>query len=212
MGCIEGHRDHCAVGWGLASVRSVTTWGVTVRLGVVAAAALAAGACSGSGDADGSPASSERTSTTASTTTTAPERAASTTTTAYDPAAVEGQIEAAYLRSWDVYAQAVYDLELDEAALAEVYAGEHLATKTNEIERRIDEGRAALVRIDHDYSIQLVDATTAVVIDQYTNHQVLIDPDTKAPIEADPNELVVDAVTLKPFDGVWKVTFKERLS
>ena len=31
-------------------------------------------------------------------------------------------MEAAYLRSWDVYADAVYDLVLDEEALAEVYA------------------------------------------------------------------------------------------
>ena len=53
---------------------------------------------------------------------TAPERPASTTTTAFDPASVEGEVEAAYLKSWDVYADAVYDLVLDEEALAEVYA------------------------------------------------------------------------------------------
>ena len=86
------------------------------------AAALLAGCSNGGADAplptDEAAPSTERT----TTTTTAPERPVSTTTTAFDPASVEGQVEAAYLRSWDVYAEAVYNLELDENGLAEVYA------------------------------------------------------------------------------------------
>ena len=39
--------------------------------------------------------------------------------------------------------------------------------------------------------------------------QVLIDPETKTPIEADPNELVVDAITLRLISGAWKVTYLE---
>lgn len=171
------------------------------------------GSCSDDGDNGAATTSTDATSTTTASTTTvtAPEREASTTTTAYDPAAVEGQVEAAYLRSWDVYADAVYDLELDEAALAEVFAEEHLITKRDEITKRIADDRAALVRIDHDYSVQLVDETTAVVIDQYVNHQVLIDPETKTPIEDDPNEMLTDAVTLKLAGGTWRIAFKERL-
>jgi len=181
----------------------------------VLVAALALAAC---GDDDG--AESERSSTTgteatttssSTTTTTVPEREPSTTTTAFDPATVEGQVEAAYLRSWDVYADAVYHLELDEDALAEVFTGEHLETKRSEIQSRIEDRRAALVRVEHRYTIQLVDPSTAVVLDVLTNHQVLIDPETKSPIEEDPNEVLSDAVTLRLEGGSWKVARKDRV-
>jgi len=174
---------------------------VTRALGLTAALVLTA-AC---GDDDGS---SESTTTDrpTSTETTVPDRPASTTTTAFDPASVEGEVEAAYLASWDVYADAVYDLELDQQALAEVFAGEHLQTKTDEITERIEDGRAALVRVEHDYEIQMVDETTAVLVDEFVNHQVLIDPETKEPIEEDPNERGADAVSLKQSGGVWRVT------
>ncbi len=145
------------------------------------------------------------------TTSTTPERPTSTTTTAFDPASVEGQVEAAYLKSWDVYAEAVYDLELDEAALAEVYAGDHLVSVTEEVAKRIDEGRAALVNVDHSYTIQFQGAAIAYLIDTYRNHQVLIDPVTKLPIEGDPDEELVDFVTVSEIGDAWKVTRIERL-
>lgn len=190
----------------MATVGFVTAW--VTRMCVVLALGVAA--CGGDSDADARPTTTlERTTT--SSTSTAPERAASTTTTAYDPAVVEGQVEAAYLKSWDVYAEAVYNLELDEQALAEVYAEEHLETKRDEIARRIEEGRASWVRIEHDYTIQLVDPTTAIVVDHYKNHQVLIDPESKEPREPDPNADVVDAITLKYATGGWKVTRIEGL-
>ena len=176
---------------------------------MVAAVALAG--CSGDDDPEASTSSATESSTTTTTTTTAPERQPSTTTTAHDPSTVEGQVEAAYLRSWDVYADAVYNLELDEEALAEVYAEDYLRTITAEIRGRIDEGRAALVRVEHDYEISLLDEVTAIVADRYVNHQVLIDPHTKEPIEDDPNEHVTDLVTLKRIDGDWRVAFIEEL-
>lgn len=182
----------------------------------VLVAALALAAC---GDDDG--AESERSSTTgteatttssSTTTTTVPEREPSTTTTAFDPATVEGQVEAAYLRSWDVYADAVYHLELDEDALAEVYAGSSFGTRREEIQQRMAEGRAAFVRLDHDYDITIVDPDTASVIDHFVNHQVLIDPATKEPIEDDPNEVVLVNFQLKRIDGTWKVTLIQRIA
>jgi hypothetical protein len=145
------------------------------------------------------------------TTTTVPERPASTTTTAFDPATVEGEVEAAYLRSWDVYADAVYDLELDQPALSEVYADEHLDAVTDEIMRRIEARQAALVSVEHNYTIQADGATVAFVVDRYRNHQVLLDPDTYEPIEDDPDEELVDLVTLNNAEGSWKVTRIERL-
>src|SRR5690606_35768868 len=121
------------------------------------------------------------------------------------PATVEGEIEAAYLRSWDVYADAVYNLELDEAALAEVYAGEGLENVLTEIRGRIDEGRAAYVRVEHDYQVIVTNDDIASVLDAYTNHQVLIDPKTKEPVEADPDEVVVLNFVMNRIDGEWRV-------
>ncbi|HEY9558466.1 MAG TPA: hypothetical protein VIR58_17135 [Acidimicrobiales bacterium] len=191
----------------------MATWGVLLR-GVVVGGLVLVTACSdGEGDAATTTTTERPTTTTSSTTTTTvPERPASTTTTSYDPAAVEGAVEAAYLRSWDVYAEAVYNLELDEAALAEVYAGESLEGKREEIERRISEGQAALVRVEHDYEVVLVDDHTAQVIDSFVNHQVLVDPTTKEPIEADPNEELLFNFRLELTPGGWRVTLIERLS
>jgi hypothetical protein len=183
----------------------VTAWGVTARLAV---AALVFAACS-SDEPDASPTTREPTP--SSTTTSAPERPASTTTTAFDPASVEGQVEAAYLRSWDVYADAVYDLVLDEEALAEVYAAEGLTTLLDEISGRIDEDRASLVHVEHNYEVSVSSEIEANVIDQIVNHQVVIDAQTKEPLEEDPNERQLLNFKLKRIDGTWKVTFIQRV-
>ncbi|MEX2293626.1 MAG: hypothetical protein WD691_07530 [Acidimicrobiales bacterium] len=177
-------------------------WGVTAGCVVLA---MVVGACSGSDDA--APA------TTAArvTTTTVPVRPTSTTTTIYDPATVEGQVEAAYLKSWDVYAEAVYNLELDEQAFADVYADPLLGVVLSEIGSRIDDERAALVRVDHDYSVQLTGLMTAAIIDTYQNHQVLIDPISKEPVEPDPNETITDAFTLRIVEARWVVFDQQRI-
>jgi hypothetical protein len=179
--------------------------------GCVAVALLLAG-CSGD-DTDADVTTTAAPTTTAeSTTTTTPERPASTTTTEFDPASVEGAVEAAYLRSWDVYADAVYHLELDEEALAKVYADPLLTVRIEEVSQRIEDGRASLVDNEHDYEIEMTGPDTAAVIDTYQNHQVLIDPATKEPVETDPDEELVDAFTLRLVDGVWLVFDQRRLS
>lgn len=184
------------------------------RSAVVAmAVVLGLGACGDDGDP--APTATDRSTTTtsepATTTSTAPPRPTSTTTTMFDPASVEGQVEAAYLKSWDVYAEAVYNLELDEEALAEVYAEPYLSLILSEVEDRIRERRAALVRVEHDYEIQLNGTDQAVLVDRYRNHQVLIDAEAKEPIEEDPNELVIDVVTLVKVGDDWKVARIEEL-
>ncbi len=186
---------------------------MTVRgLTLIIVLSLMTASCRDDDPSTASTTTTDEVSTTSSTTTTTvPERPTSTTTTAFDPASIEGQVEAAYLKSWDVYADAVYNLELDEQALSEVYAEEHLATKVAEIERRIDQGEAAYVDVEHDYTIQLTDDSTAIVIDRYQNHQVLIDPVTKDPVEPDPDELVSDVITLKLASSKWRVTLIEEI-
>jgi len=180
---------------------------VTVRgLTLIIVLSLMTASCRDDDPSAASTTTTDEVSTTSSTTTTTvPERPTSTTTTAFDPASIEGQVEAAYLKSWDVYADAVYNLELDEQALSEVYAGDYLVTVSAEIVRRTQNGEAASVAVEHDYSIRLADSTNAVVIDKYQNHQVLIDFETKQPIEQDPDEMVTDVVTLALMEGIWKV-------
>jgi hypothetical protein len=187
----------------VASVRFVTSWGA-----VAAVVLLVVAGCSNGDDDGGATTTTERRTTT---TTTAPERQASTTTTAYDQTAIEGQVEAAYLRSWDVYADAVYHLQLDEQALAEVYAEEGLENIRAEIEGRIVERRAAHVAVDHNYQVVITNEAIASVIDQIVNHQILIDPETKEPLEPDPNDRQVLNFVMRRIGDTWKVTRVERV-
>lgn len=172
---------------------------------------LVAAGCSSAGS-EAAPTTAQPTSELLTTTTTAPPREPSTTTTAFDPASVEGAVEAAYLKSWDVYADAVYNLELDESALSEVYADPLLGVRRNEITSRIAEDRAALVSVEHRYQVNITGAETAIVIDKYVNHQVLIDPLSKQPIEDDPNETIVDASTARLVNRQWVFFDLRRLS
>jgi hypothetical protein len=179
----------------------------------VGAALLAA--CSN--DSSGAPAATtERPTTTApaSTTTssTAPPRPTSTTTTMFDPTSVEGQVEAAYLKSWDVYAEAIYNLELDEKALAEVYADPLLDVLRKELLGRVKDARAAFVDVEHAYDIVMSDSELASVVENMTNHQVLIDPSTKRPVEPDPNEKQLLNFVMKKVNGTWRVTLIQRVT
>lgn len=182
----------------------MTIWGVTAGCLLLVAATAA---CS----SDDTSASTTTTTQRTTTTSTAPLRPTSTTTTTYAPASVEGQVEAAYLKSWDVYAEAVYNLHLDEAALAEVYADRSLESKRTEIRERISDKRAALVRVEHRYDVVVLSTDRAKVIDRLVNHQVLIDPATKVPVEEDPNEQIVFSFELVATDGVWRVVLIERV-
>jgi hypothetical protein len=170
-------------------------------LGVCTALSLAA--CGGDDAEVASP-------TTVVTTSTVPERPTTTTSLVYDPATVEGQVEQAYLRSWDVYADAVYNLKLDEAALASVYGEPHLTSVRDEIKERVNTGRAARFGMEHSYEISILSEETAVVLDRQVNHQVLIDQVSKVPIEGDPAEQIVRAVVLSLSEGAWRVSRIDR--
>jgi hypothetical protein len=166
-------------------------------------------ACSHGGDERGErppSTSSSTSSSSAEPVATAPPRPASTTTTSFAPETVEGAIEAAYLHAWDVYADAAYALRLDEAALAEVYAGDYLTLVIEDVRSRIAEQRAALVDLRHDYQVELVDGTTALVFDQYWNHSVLVDPLTKVPLGTSEPSLRREMATVSLIDGVWRIT------
>jgi hypothetical protein len=132
---------------------------------------------------------------------TAPPRESTTTTEARTP---EQEVEAAYLRSWEVYAKAVRDL--DPSGLEESFAEEHLATLRREFDRRTREGRPSRVSVEHNYRILIVGADNAMVFDRYLNHSVWLHQETGEPGEPDPNEYISDAFQMKRIEGTWKVT------
>jgi hypothetical protein len=140
-----------------------------------------------------------------STSTTATTVVASTTVPEPTPATgVEGEVEAAYLRSWDVYADAV--LRLDDSRLAEVYAGEALVIRKDEIADLATDGSPVRVAIEHDYEVVLLNATSAVVLENYRNHSVLLDGSTMQPLEPDPNDIVRREYVLVEEGSGWRVS------
>ena len=118
--------------------------------------------------------------------------------------AIEREVEAAYLKSWDVYADAA--LSLTTAGLEQSYAEPQLQRTRSDIEDRIQTKRTARFRVDHDYSIDIVGDDLARVHDRYRNHSVLVDPVTHEPTEPDPNTVITDVFTLRRIEGTWKVT------
>ncbi len=133
---------------------------------------------------------------------------ATTTTSTTEPLSIEEQVEEASLYAWEVYAGAVS--ELDESQLHEAYTGRALEIVTNEVKERQRDRRPARVDVDHSFIVTVIDEETAVVVDDYINHQVLVDPGSGEPIEPDPDETIVEAYSLSLLDGQWFVAEIER--
>jgi hypothetical protein len=153
---------------------------------VLVTAAAACGGGSGSDD-DAAP---------AATLGTTPSSTTSTTLS------VEAEVEAAYLKSWDVFATAAYDLETD--GLESAYSGPALEVVTKNIERYITNNTPVRFRADHDFDIEVKD-DLAQVRDTYVNHGVLLDAQTMQPTEPDPNETLTEIYLMQRIDGAWKV-------
>jgi hypothetical protein len=118
---------------------------------------------------------------------------------------VKTQVERAYLHYWDVYTEA--NLKLDTSRLGEVLTGEALTNVRDQIEEQKSKNQPVRIRVEHKYSIVLVDDATATVDDTYVNHSQRLDPRTGEPVEKDPNQPVRRTYTLKKVDGSWKVSF-----
>jgi hypothetical protein len=117
---------------------------------------------------------------------------------------VEQEVEAAYLRSWDVYAKAVRDL--DPSGLEESYASPQLERTRAAVEKRKAANTPSRVKVEHDLRVVMLQASLAQVVDRYRNHSVLIDASTGTPVEPDPNSVITETYTLKEIDGRWMVT------
>jgi len=119
---------------------------------------------------------------------------------------VEDEVSEAYLDYWQVYADAVFDL--DEAKLAAAMTEQQLERTRQEIENLRQRGRAAKIVVEHDFLIIDIDpvAGTATIRDQYANRSYELDVETKEMIgEAAPGTIVTDTYFLVKEGGTWKV-------
>lgn len=119
------------------------------------------------------------------------------------PVDLQAEVEAAYLKFWDTFAEALLDLEPD--LLDAVATGEALTVLKEQVQEQKNGNQPVRVRVEHNYTILLVDEKTASIDDRYINHNVRIDPQTKEPVEPDPNEQLHYSYTLRKVDGKWMV-------
>lgn len=137
-----------------------------------------------------------------------PSLAASVSGTALpsETQSVEDEVGAAYLEYWDVYADAVFDL--DGSRLEEVLTGSQLQRTLSEIAALQQRGRAAKIVVEHNFFVAEVDAVagTATIRDDYTNSSYEVDSETKEMVgNAASGTVVSDTYFLVKEGGTWKV-------
>jgi hypothetical protein len=164
------------------------------QLGVLVVLALFVTACnSGVGTRDASP-------TPVATHTTVPTVAPTATPS------VEEEVSQAYLHYWEVYAEAVFNL--DESRLSEVMTDPDLERAREEVETLRQGGRAAKIVVEHNFVILQLDpvAGTATIRDEYTNNSYEVDANTKEMIgEAPQGNVLTDTYFLVREGGTWRV-------
>ncbi|MFN8472784.1 MAG: hypothetical protein U0822_11395 [Anaerolineae bacterium] len=118
---------------------------------------------------------------------------------------LEREIEAGYLRYWDVLIQAY--LNLDTSHLGEVMAGDELARVQKEILDLKAQGKAAKLDVEHRIAFAKVAPDNAIVYDEYLNKSVFVDPTTKQELRAsEPATTEKISIYMRKVDGSWKVT------
>lgn len=119
---------------------------------------------------------------------------------------IEDEVGAAYLDYWDVYAEAV--LNLDESGLEGVMTGSQLQRTLDEISTLQQRGRAAKIVVEHNFFVAEVDVAsgTATIRDDYTNSSYEVDAETKEKVgDAAPGTAVSDTYFLVKEGNTWKV-------
>lgn len=119
------------------------------------------------------------------------------------PTDVRADIEKAYLGFWEVWADA--NLRLDSTRLSEVATGKALEAFESTVEQQKAKNQPVRVRVEHNYTITILGESDASVDDRYINHAVRLDPQTKEPVEPDPNQSVRKTYAFKKVDGRWKI-------
>ena len=114
------------------------------------------------------------------------------------------EIEDAYRRYWDVYSDALFNL--DTSRLSSVATDEELRLMREEVEDFRRRGRAVRAVVTHSYLVLDVTESSATVYDEILDSSFLINPVTKQPPEGpDTRQLSKDIFYLKKLDGTWKV-------
>ncbi len=116
----------------------------------------------------------------------------------------EAEVIRAYLRYWELYAEAV--LNLDHSVLIGAASEEELQQVQEEIETLRADGVALRILIEHRPTVIELTGTTATVFDEMTNNSFYVDPDTHEPPEGEGSgETLVDTFFLEKVDGQWMV-------
>jgi glucose/arabinose dehydrogenase len=136
------------------------------------------------------------------TTTAAPSTTAAPPTT---PTTVSAKAEllAAYMKSWEIYADAL--LRLDPRRLPTAFDGAALHAVRSEVAAQKAQGQPVRIDVEHDPKVLLLTASDGVVADEGVNHSVVLDPTTGKPAEPDPNEPFRERRSFKFVDRRWKV-------
>ncbi len=119
--------------------------------------------------------------------------------------AIRAQAQAAYLKYWDVYSEAL--LKLDTSRLDEVLTGEALQVVTKQVEQQESRNQPVRIDVDHHIRIVVINAAKVSVDDHYIDNSVRLDPNTMKPIESAPHAKVHHTYTLELVSGLWKVSF-----
>jgi hypothetical protein len=119
------------------------------------------------------------------------------------PTDPRAQVEQAYLDAWDMWEEAL--VQLDASRLSEVFTGSALDVVTNQVEEQKRKNEPVRIRAEHNYRITMIDSETASVEDRYINHNVRLDPETLEPIEPDQETRVRRSFTLTLVDSTWKI-------
>jgi len=125
-------------------------------------------------------------------------------------AAVSSELATAILQGYDSYwsvrVRAMGDPSNTSIDLESVMAGDELTAAHKTLAEYRDGGEAYRTTVDHKVWITRATTDEAEVVDQYTANTLKLDPETKEPVESQPEvEHLTGKFLLQRFDGVWKV-------
>lgn len=140
-----------------------------------------------------------------STPTEVPSSAPTVTAEPTPTASPEEAVKDAYLHYWEVYGEALFNL--DSSRLTEVMTGPRLERALQEIEQLEEQGRAVKIVVENRPVVVEVEGDQAVVLDEYENRSHFIDLETKEPLSEPPatGETIRDRVTLTRVGDTWRV-------
>lgn len=118
-------------------------------------------------------------------------------------AEVRAEVERAYLRYWEVLADATESL--DDSNLDSAMTGEALQLTRNLIQEQKAKNEPLRTQVEHNYRITIVNDANASVDDTFTDRTVRLDPQTRQPTGPPANQVIRNSYTMKKESGIWKV-------